>query len=147
MKAEPLDELIEHTLRGDGERLRSRYGAVPKAGLSSMLATSNVPVGFVATFAAKLLFVVGATFVAGSAIYLWPRPETEHPHVVTRVAAVVTSSAPHIQNSYVHAPVSFRQVLVKAASKKVEKNWLHLDGGNGQYVRTITNNHYQPPLK
>ncbi len=150
MKEEPMDRIIETTLAKDAERLRATFATVPNARIASLLALSNAPKGLLASFSAKVLLVAGTALVAGATAYFWPKPSVTHaPAVAGKVntAGTAETSTIHVQNSTEMAPANFSQVPTKPGMLKAPPNWLQLNEGKGKSVKTITNSHYQPPLK
>lgn len=149
MKNEAIDRIIETTLTNDADRIRSRFASMPGTSLTSKLAIAIAPKAFFATLSAKFLLVAGTVLVAGATVYLWPTL-TSHSRGadVPAAARQVPSAAAqqvHVQNSNAMAPATFTEIPKTHA--KPQKNWLHLDDGGSKNVKTITNSHYEPPIK
>jgi hypothetical protein len=155
-----LESLIDRTLAHDAEAIRARFATSPNAQLTAKLALATASRGLLHTLGGKLaLYAVGAC-VAGSAIYFLPsigrQPNAAHtsptPHTIQQPAQQPPSRTEVTERTQVDTkPIASRsKVDSEAGSRQIitsPKHTIQLDEGDDKNIPTITDKHYQPPLK
>jgi len=155
-----LDSLIERTLRRDAEATRARFAAVPNERLTAKLALATASRGLFRSLGGKLALYAGGAFVVGWAIYFFPsigrqpnmpfpaskqvsvqKPSPQLPSRTEVTERTQNDTKPIVSRSKADSDVEQRQNIASP------KPTILLDEGDDKKIPTITDKHYQPPLK
>ena len=154
-----LDSLIERTLSRDAEAARARFATVPNAQLTVKLALKTASRSLLQSLGGKLAIYATGAAVAGAAIYFIPsfgrqptpapaaspatsigQPAGQPPAVTEKTEMTQSSSKNKLSPIKADSQTSHR---IATSPKPAPE----LDEGDDKNIPTITDKHYQPPLK